>query len=427
MPNKSHAKTGKWDTYLKKLLKQVHPNTGFSTLGKRVTCDIICHLSDKLCAVATMLTMHSGKQTVSSREVQTAVRLTFPGELAKHAVSQGVKSVTKFTSSDPTGNRTEMAGLQFSVGRAERELRKHVGKLRVGAGAPVYLAGVLEYIGAEFLELSGNAARDDKRGRITPRHIYLATYNDEELAKLLSDVVITEGGVLPHIHRFHLVKKGGRGKGGKGLGKKGAAGTRKVLRDNIQGITKNALQRLAYKAGVKMMGGLCYEELRGVMKVFLENRLRDIITVTEHNRRKTVTRGDLVTSAKGNAILNYKNVTNSKLVGGAKSAPAQGGIQKPHRYHPGTVALRNIRRQQKNVKYLIQRAPFQRLVREIGQDYKTDLRFDPLFMDALQTLTEAYMVSLLKDVNLVAIHAHKTTIQPRDIQIARRIRGELQY
>jgi histone H3/H4 len=77
--------------------------------------------------------------------------------------------------------------------------------------------------------------------------------------------------------------------------------------------------------------------------------------------------------------------------------------------------------------WLIQRAPFQRLVREIGQDYKTDLRFDPLFMDALQTLTEAYMVSLLKDVNLVAIHAHKTTIQPRDIQIARRIRGELQY
>ena len=272
MPNESHTKTGKWDTYLKKVLKQVHPDTGFSSLGKRVTCDIICHLSDKLCAVATMLTMHSGKQTVSSREVQTAVRLTFPGELAKHAVSEGVKAVTKFTSNTPKGNRSGTAGLQFSVGRAEGELRKHAGKLRVGAGAPVYLAGVLEYISAEFLELSGNAARDNKKSRITPRHIYLATYNDEELAKLLSDVVITEGGVLPHIHRFHLVKKGGRGKGGKGLGKAGAKRYRKVLRDNIQGITKNALQRLAYKAGVKMMGGLCYEELRGVMKVFLENR-----------------------------------------------------------------------------------------------------------------------------------------------------------
>ena len=423
MPNKSHAKTGKWDTYLKKLLKQVHPDIGFSSLGKRVTCDIICHLEDKLSAVATMLTMHSGKQTVSSREVQTAVRLTFPGELAKFAVSEGVKAITKFTSSNPTGDRSKMAGLQFSVSRAENGLRKHAGRLRVGSGAPVYLAAVLEYTAAEILELSGNSARDNKKSRITPRHIYLAIHNDEDFIKLLSDVVITEGGVLPHIHSMLLPKKnkklnayyggsqdGGRGKGGKGLGKGGVKRRhRKVLRDNIQGITKNALQRLAYKAGVKMMSGLCYEELRGVMKVFLESKIRDTLAVTEHNRRKTVTRGDLVASAKGNAILNYKGV--SKLVGG--------------RYHPGTVALRNIRHmQKKSVEFLIQRAPFQRLVREIGQDFITDLRYDPLFMDALQTLTEAHLVDLLKDANIAAIHAQRTTVQPKDIQLARRIRGE---
>ena len=172
-----------------------------------------------------------------------------------------------------------------------------------------------------------------------------------------------------------------------------------------------------------MMSGLCYEELRGVMKVFLDSKIRDALAVTQHNRRKTVTRGDLVASAKGNAILNYKGV--SKLVGGAKSSPVQGGILKPYRYHPGTVALRNIRHmQKKSVEFLIQRAPFQRLVREIGQDFITDLRYDPLFMDALQTLTEAHLVDLLKDANIAAIHAQRTTVQPKDIQLARRIRGE---
>jgi len=81
----------------------------------------------------------------------------------------------------------------------------------------------------------------------------------------------------------------GRGKGGKGLGKGGAKRHRKVLRDNIQGITKPAIRRLARRGGVKRISGLIYEETRGVLKVFLENVIRDSVTYTEHARRKTVT------------------------------------------------------------------------------------------------------------------------------------------
>ena len=90
----------------------------------------------------------------------------------------------------------------------------------------------------------------------------------------------------------------GRGKGGKGLGKGGAKRHRKILRDNIQGITKPAIRRLARRGGVKRISGLIYEETRGVLKVFLENVIRDAVTYTEHAKRKTVTAMDVVYALK---------------------------------------------------------------------------------------------------------------------------------
>ena len=107
-----------------------------------------------------------------------------------------------------------------------------------------------------------------------------------------------------------------------------------------------------------------------------------------------------------------------------KSAPTAGGVKKPHRYRPGTVALREIRKYQKSTELLIRKAPFQRLVREIAQDFKNDLRFQSTAVLALQEASEAYLVGLFEDTNLCAIHAKRVTIMPKDIQLARRIRGE---
>ena len=135
-----------------------------------------------------------------------------------------------------------------------------------------------------------------------------------------------------------------------------------------------------------------------------------------------------------------------------KSTPATGGIKKPHRFRPGTVALREIRRYQKSTELLIRRLPFQRLFREIAQEFKADLRFQSSAVQAIQEAAEAYLVNLfegmpsrvflfpacrahalvllrcfplcLSDTNLCAIHAKRVTIMPKDIQLARRIRGE---
>ena len=107
-----------------------------------------------------------------------------------------------------------------------------------------------------------------------------------------------------------------------------------------------------------------------------------------------------------------------------KSAPIQGGVKKPHRYRPGTVALREIRKFQKSTDLLIRKLPFQRVVREIAQQFKSDLRFQSQAILALQEASEAYLVGLFEDTNLCAIHAKRVTIMPKDMFLARRIRGE---
>jgi histone H2A len=161
-----------------------------------------------------------------------------------------------------SNTRSSRAGLQFPVGRVHRYLREGRYSNRVGHGAPVYLAAVLEYLMAEILELAGNAARDNKRTRITPRHIQLAIRNDEEINKLLRGVTIAQGGVLPYIHSVLMPKRKRGNKDatppakGKVSANKGAEGEPPASKTKPQG--KPAAKRkpaAKSKKGITQKGG----------------------------------------------------------------------------------------------------------------------------------------------------------------------------
>lgn len=244
----------------------------------------------------------------------------------------------------------------------------------------------------------------------------------------------------------------------------GAVRHRKILRDNIAGITKPALLRILRRAGVKRVSGLMYEELRGVLRSWMEKIVRDTVIFTEHARRKTVQLADLEASLSNNGIelaagLNENAIRTQSLQscnsrgkrGGNKAAKETTeapvtkksttkvkkssketeksvGAKKPHRFRPGTVALRDIKKHQKSSDCLaFPKLPFSRLIREIAQDFFEDLRFEAGVCDLLQLAAEDYLIQICSSANLAAIHAGRETVFPKDIQLVRRIRNEDSY
>ena len=246
-----------------------------------------------------------------------------------------------------------------------------------------------------------------------------------------------------------------------GIGRGGPKRARKpLLRDSIQGITSDAIRRIAYKAGAKRISGLMTEETRGILKMLLENILRDTVTFADHAKMKTVQGFHVRQAAELNdeyiAVGEYDQVSHrnpagqkssssrvshhQKLKGKVRSRGGDPGdpmdvdvnvptititdAEEQHggRARPGTVALRNIRYYQRKPGFVIPVAPFQRLVREIGQDFKTGLRFSEEALRLLQYYIEAKLHDIFNDAVVSAIHAGRQTLYPKDIQLASYIR-----
>ena len=191
-------------TYI--VLKQVHPDMRISTSAKEQVQNIINLLGNKIALVAYSLTKHAGRKTLNSRDIQTSTRLVLQGALAKHAVSEATKAIYKYASAGRGPTLAKKAGLVFPPARANRFLKEY--KVNLGEGAKIYLAGVLEYIVAEILEVSGNATRANKRRTIFPTDLMLAIAYDEELSKLclLIGFDTSLGGVISFIPRVYMRK-----------------------------------------------------------------------------------------------------------------------------------------------------------------------------------------------------------------------------
>lgn len=209
---KSRSRSGiSFETYIYRVLKQIAPQTGLSGTAMQTLQGFATDLLKRLGETAFDLVQRDKRKTLSARDFQTAVRLVMFGQLAKHAVADGLKAMTKYNAGHvgkAGGTRSERAGLVMSVARVERFLRAMMPHTNVAESAPVFAAAVLEYALSEVMELASNAARDAKRKRITPRHLSLVIQYDEELTRLFNEnAFIARGGVMPDIHAELLPSK----------------------------------------------------------------------------------------------------------------------------------------------------------------------------------------------------------------------------
>lgn len=241
-----------------------------------------------------------------------------------------------------------------------------------------------------------------------------------------------------------------------------------LLRDNINSVSKAALRRLADLAGTKYISNLCYEELRGIIKHKLDQIVQTTITFVEHKRAKTVMPDDVLHALETLGIKYYTNgeedamkrcnvraAKSNKNKGKGKSRKTQSKRKTPSvsrtrsrsRTHPrtrtvsdtgskssqnggkakGMDILRDIRHAQRKLFdcYNLNRTGFSKLVRELAQDYKLNMRFSSRAIGIMQVVIENMVVDLLKYATICAIHRDSTTIKPKDLQLVRQIRGEL--
>ena len=555
-----------WSTHIHRVLKQVHPDAGIRGSSNEMMNDIINQLSNTIAATAVLMATSSKKVTVSARMIQNAVRILLPTALTNHAVNEGTKAVTKYEHGGPGSkenkiSRSRRASLQFSVSKMESILRSHSTKSirRVSDSAPVYLAAVVEYLVAELLELSGNAARNSKLSRITPRNIMTAIHSDTEFNILFKKKGMLGTGVLPHIHRVLLPKphrtsdysKNEHAKPyydliveaigldglkslpvikrhveenrhpayrnstllrvlanavqkGKLVQKKasyklstktkakvdrkmnrvhkgGAVGVNRI-RDSIQGITKPAIRRLLHRAGVKSMGSLVYEEIRGVLSHNLDVLVKGAVTLMAHRRAKTISYKDYKEaahelglesiSAKNNPNVcgsrlrkkkvvqsggwdddefqnqedeeldssdddeDDNNQTNNNQDGGwydqddedgnnQNNNNQDGGAKKKYRHKSGYWNISNIRKHQQTGCLIFPHAAMSRLIREVADKYAEDVRHSKTSIVYAHALLEHNITSLAEAANLLAISAKRSTVFPSDINLARDLRGEL--
>lgn len=211
---------------------------------------------------------------------------------------------------------------------------------------------------------------------------------------------------------------------------------RKVYRDNIQAITDPAIKRLGHVAGVKFFSSkTIYEEMRGVLKVFMEKIVRITIELLNMTAVKE-SKGALTSAKSARKTVQLKDVLYAlESVGRKLYYTGEANVKRckvyqseatDHKRKKGTRALSEIRFYQKTYTECLHlsKAGFERLVKEIGHDFKTDIRWEAKAIMALQYAAEAYIVGIFDDANMAAIHAKRLGILPTDIQLIRRIRGE---
>ena len=472
------------NSYIYKNLKKVHLDVGISSNAINMMTSLINDMISKIIRISEDLMTHNMKKTITQLGIETAVKLTFPGELREKSLKRADKALIEYKENLSSGSgkmklntRSSKAGLILSISRFENIIRMIVPGVRINSTVPVYLAGILEFLITEILYLSGATAKDNRRKRIIPRHIFIAINYDPELTILFKKTVFGGSGVIPVIHRSLMPVSKKPSKKSKTPNKKFTFSNPEI---NGSELTKSAIKRLSFRAGVKYLSKPVYDIIRDFTIKNLTILIDNTYNISQYKKSKTLLDKDLILALKfkGYSLLNEEPVKTSvrkakKPVVKPVKKPVVKPVKKPvtkstkkvlpsipvkqetksatkqvaksakkpktkpstsknywnrpvRRFRKGTVALRSITRFQKTTELLIPKASFIRLVKKITKSLGYEIRFQKNFLFELQDFIEYLVVFLFQNAVLLTIHAGRQLLMLDDILLADKIIDALQ-
>lgn len=403
--------------YIRQVLLQIAPDMTLSDTSSKMLNSIAYNLLNILSETTIRVTQLKEDKTISARSVQTAVRLKLVGELAKHAVSQGSKAVTNYTDYNNANKKKRVttekkAKLQFKVSRCKTILQRHQSKdtPNIAPTAAIYLAAVVEYVCAEIIELSNIQAREDNRSRITHIDVKNAIRKDAELSELFNGMILGTG-VYDKIEDD--TQEGGYGKPKKN----------KSIKKNLEEyISSSGIKRLLYRAGVKTISTDVYKISQMTIYDILSMIIRKSITISEHKRHSTVMYVDGLEALKA---LNINVISVKGFPGLIK--PCKGSmtnmdvVAKRKKTKKGDKVEKLIEKFKKNTCTLIQHEPMKTMIRVIGSDYKSNLRYESAFIWLVQAIVEHIFTNIAVRAYMLAEYSGRTTLKESDFTLVKRI------
>lgn len=404
---------------IKKVLALVHPTLQIKKVSIELINNMILDLAKKLIKTSELMSRLSKRVTINNKELTSALILIMPNDLVNNAVEEGRKAVyrTKINSVNKSKKSKEnKAELQLKVSVTRNIVENQIGKnSRISKEYSIYLTAVLEYLVAEIIDLTGIYIQEhEEHKKITPKDIMMAIRNDSELNALFHGFILGTG-VVPNIHSESM-------NGGKVVN----PNTLKEYKDNLKKISKTGLRRLMYRAGIKYVSGLIYEESRFIIQNLLKQILKYTAVIVEQKNHTTVMYEDGIEALKH---LNIEVYSTRGFPG--KIAPCKGKkltvndtSSSVKRRKPKVHLMKNIQKYQKTDCTLLQHKPIDLLIREISQKYEYEtFRFESDFIWLIHATIESYMVKFYQDVSLLALHAGRTTVHPRDLELLKKIRS----
>lgn len=401
---------------IKKIGKKVHQDFSISESATLFFSEFGKLVAKKIAQSTSSLNQNSNKKIISEKDIRTVTKIILPEYLGKEAIEKGDIALNRYQTNNDR-SISDRSRLQIQVNKVGQLLKKHSTLQKINIKASIFASAVINYLLSEIIELAGDVTKDLEKKVIQSSHVVMSILNDEELNRLCTHLQIQFVNpplMLPNVNSQLILRQKDKKLSFR------FNNENKIRIDAIQGITKPALKRIMHKAGVLYASGLMYEELRGVLKVRMEKLIRNAIYLADHEERKTVKVIDVIQAAEylGLNILGVSKIKRKKGPRRKKSDKSA--------FAKNKTLVEYVKKLQDPNQYTLEipYTSFNRLVREIGQYFKDKVRYTKQALMLIHQMMESYLINLMEDVLLCALHAGRKSVYPKDVQLARRIRGE---